>query len=85
MTCRKVVPLIDDFADGSLGERLSEKIQRHFSGCAQCEKILEETRHLKTVLKGLVIPEPDGRYFRNTTALILTRVSAESQMQRRVH
>jgi len=85
MTCRKVVPLIDDFADGSLDDSLSEKIQKHLSGCSKCESQFGETRRLKTLLASLFIPEPNGQYFRNVTELILSRVSGESQFHRRVH
>ncbi len=85
MTCRKIVPLIDDFADGSLEESLSETIQKHVSSCSECDSQVEETRRLKTLLKSLVIPEPNGQYFRNATELILSKVSVESQMHRRVH
>ncbi len=85
MTCRKVVPFLDDFADGSLDESLSEKIQKHISDCAKCGNRLEGTRRLKTLLASLVIPEPNSQYFRDTTDLILTRVTDESQTYRRVH
>jgi len=85
MTCRKVVPLIDDFADGALDESLSEKIQKHFSACSKCECQLDETRRLKTLLGRLVNSEPGSQYFHVATELILTRVSAESQIQKRVH
>ncbi len=85
MTCRKVVPFIDDFADGSLEENYGEKLQIHFSTCAKCKSKLDNTRRLKTLLKNMLIPEPAGNYFRDVTALILNRASAENRMQRRVH
>ena len=85
MTCRKVVPYIDDFADGSLDENFGEKLQKHFAGCSKCESKLAETRRLKSLLENLVMPEPAANYFRDATALILARVAAESRMQRRVH
>ena len=85
MTCRKVVPLIDDFADGSLDEDFGKRLQNHFLVCSKCESKLNETRRLKTLLADLVVPHPLGNYFRDATAQILARVSAESQFQRRVH
>lgn len=85
MTCRKVVPFIDDFADGSVDDGFGEKLQKHFSVCSKCESKLDASRRLKALLADLTFPEPDGNYFRDTTALILKRVSVEGQMQRRVH
>ncbi len=85
MTCRKVVPFIDDFADDSVEENFGEKLQKHFLDCTRCATTLDETRRLKTLLTDLKFPEPDGNYFRDTTALILKRVLAEGQVQRRVH
>jgi len=85
MTCRKVGPLIDDFADGALDLALSDKIQEHISNCSKCGSNFNDARRLKNLLSSLIRPEPDGQYFRHVTDLILTRVFVESQVQRRVH
>lgn len=85
MTCRKAAPLLNDLADFGLDDDLSESIRSHLTSCVKCTFQFEEITRLKSLLQGLVVPEPDGDYFLKATDLILYRVSAETPAPRRVH
>jgi len=85
MTCRKAAPLLNDLADFGLDEDLNESIRSHLANCVKCTFQFEEITRLKSLLQGLVVPEPDGDYFLKTTYMVLSRVLSESPVQKRVH
>lgn len=85
MTCRKVFPLIDDYADNCLDESLKESVTAHIDSCKKCESKFNETNRLKTLLQSLSVPYPGIMYFNQATDLILSRIANDSRTHEGVH
>lgn len=47
MNCAEVVPRLDDYVDGALGEREFQELELHLAGCHACR---EQERGLRTLL-----------------------------------
>lgn len=60
MNCRKIEPLIFDFADGSCDSRVGRQVEAHVAGCKECSVKLDHARRILATVRAippLVAPE----------------------------
>ncbi|MEZ5359545.1 MAG: zf-HC2 domain-containing protein [Candidatus Zixiibacteriota bacterium] len=75
MSDRHTVHLHDDYADGSMAEKLRSEIDRHTADCSACREDLDMIIELKKRLAEIEAPDPGDRYFQELTDKILYRTA----------
>ena len=72
MRHERVVLLLSDYLDGSLGSRASSRVEAHLLGCIECRQALGELRRTTDLLRGLRggVDAPD------LADVVLTRIRA---------
>ena len=56
--CRHLLSLLSDYVDDELGDELCEELERHLSGCKDCQIVVDTLRKTISLVHTSAAPPP---------------------------